>query len=307
MRGAGTRGLSSLRPLRPFHGAKLVRPLLELTREEIKNYALAHKLSWVEDSSNQVDEYARNRIRQQVLPALTGFRPDAIENIARAAANLEQEHSLLNEVAICDLVEVREMTKHPLDQSNALCFEDIRNLSKARKANLVRFWLQSLQLHSPSKRFLNQLLQAFDDTPSSTAILQEEGCQFRFYHGYMYVMPPLDEVEPIATVNWQDIDRPIDLYEEKLRVDATNKLRNLVHLQQPAAVRLVSKPHLNNPKALQGHSLNMKKWLQEIGIPPWRRQALPLLTMNQADSEVVLGPVDQHMQSDWVSLECPIN
>ncbi len=307
MRGAGSRGLSSLRALRPFHGAKLARPLLELTREQVRSYALANNLDWVEDPSNQGDEYARNRIRQNVLPALTGFRADAIENIARAAANLESENSLLNEIAICDLVDVREMPKHPLDQSYAICFQDLTRLSVARQANLLRFWLRSLQLHSPSRRFLNQLLQAFAEQPSSTAILQEEGCQFRFYQGYMYVMPPVDEVKPIEAVNWRDIEQPVGLYGEKLRVDATSKLRNLVHLRQPAAVRLVCKPQLSNPKALQGHSLNLKKWLQEIGIPPWRRQALPLLTMNQADTEVVLGPVDQHMHSDWVSLECPIN
>ena len=307
MRGAGSRGLSSLRAVRPFHGAKLVRPLLDMTREEVRQYALDHDLQWVEDPSNQQAEYSRNRIRQTVLPALQEFRADAIENIARAAANLEQENSLLNEVAIADLVNVREMPRHPLDQSHALCYEDLFGLSAARQANLVRFWLQSLQLHSPSRQFLHRLLETFSGQPSSTTILQEAGCQFRFYKGYMYVMPHLDEAQPITTIDWQDITQPIDLYEEKLRVDATSKLRQLIHSQQPSSVRLVSRPGVHNPRALQGHSLNLKKWLQEIGIPPWRRQALPLLTMNQADMDVVLGPVDQHMQSDWVSLECPLN
>ncbi|NND82456.1 MAG: tRNA lysidine(34) synthetase TilS [Gammaproteobacteria bacterium] len=307
MRGAGSRGLSSLRRTRPFQGAKIVRPMLDFSREQVKQYAIQQSLHWVEDPSNQCDEYSRNHIRQHVLPSLTGFRADAIENIARAAANLEQEHGLLNEIAISDLVNVREMPQHPLDQSHALCFADLLNLSPARQGNLVRFWLHSLQLHSPSKRFLQQLLESINGEPASTSVLQEEGCQFRFYRGYMYVMPPMTDLKPMATVNWRDIDQPIDLYEEKLRVDATQQLRELLASRQTASVRLASRPNLSNPKALQGHSLNLKKWLQEIGIPPWRRQALPILTLNQADADVVLGPVDQHMQSDWVSLECPLN
>lgn len=307
MRGAGVRGLSSLRPVRAFNGAKIVRPLLDLTRQEVKSYAQENGLPWVEDPSNQRDEYSRNHIRQHVLPTLTEFRGDAIQNIARAAANLDQENALLNEVAICDLVEVRELAKHPLDQSHAICYNDISSLSPARQSNLIRFWLRSLQLHTPSKRLLMQLLETFSSAPTSTTILQEEGCQFRFYQGFMYVMPAEQSDQPQAAIDWQNINQPIDLYNDRLRVDATSKLRNLILDRRPSQVRLAAKPHLNNPKALQGHSLNLKKWLRDIGIPPWRRQALPLLTLNHSDSDVVLGPIDQQLQSDWVLLECPLS
>jgi len=307
MRGAGSRGLSSLRSIRPFHGAKLVRPMLDLTRQQVKDYAIEHGLNWVEDPSNNSTGYSRNQIRQQLLPALTKFRPDAIQNIARAAANLESENGLLNEVAICDLVEVRELPRHPLDRSHALCYHDLANLSPARQANLLRFWLHSLQLHTPSKSLLNRLLETFTADPSSTTVLQEQGCQYRFYQGFMYVMPALEEAEAFVSIDWRNIDQPVDLYQQSIRVDATSKLRSLIQDRQPQGVRLASRQHVNNPKALQGHSLNLKKWLQEIGIPPWRRQTLPLLTINQSTADVVLGPVDQQMQSDWVSLECPLN
>jgi len=306
MRGAGSKGLSSMREICPFHQSKLVRPLLGWSQETIVNYANEHKLAWVEDPSNKLSDYSRNHIRNEVLPVLKNFRPDAVQNIARAAANLEQENELLREVAISDLVEVKEHPKHPIDQAYALCFEDVVHLSKGRQANLVRFWLNSLQLHTPSKRFMQQLLAAFEQPPVSTAVLQESGCQFRFYRGFMYVMPALQQAETFAAIDWRNIDQPIDLYQHKIRVDATSKLRELFHSNSTANLRVTARSHVTNPKALQGHSLNLKKWLQEIGIPPWRRQSLPLLTMANSDNEVVLGPVDQQMQSDWVSLECPV-
>lgn len=307
MRGAGSTGLSSLRAIRPFHGARLVRPMLCMSQEQILEYANSHRLAWVEDPSNKLSDYSRNHIRHEVLPVLSQFRNDAVQNIARAAANLEQENSLLREVAICDLVEVREHPKHPLDNSHALCFDDLSHLSPSRQANLVRFWLRSLHLHTPSQVFLQKLLQAFESPPNSTAILQEAGSQFRFYRGFMYVMPAQEEAQAFAAIDWRNVDQPVDLYQQRIRVDATSKLRELLYSHRQDHLRLAAKSHVTNPKALQGHSLNLKKWLQEMGIPPWRRQAMPLLTINKSDSDVVLGPVDQQLHSDWVLLECPVN
>jgi len=307
MRGAGSTGLSSLRPVRRFHNARLVRPLLNISQDQITNYAREKGLSWVEDPSNKLTQYSRNQIRHNVLPSLTGFRDDAIHNIARAAANLEQENSLLREVAIADLVDVREHPMHPIDCSYALCYSDIVHLSPARQANLLRFWLRSLKLHTPSKRFMARILNAIQSPPASTAVLQESGSQFRFYQGFMYVMPAITEMAPFSTINWQNVEQPLDLFHNKIRVDSTRKLRKLVSSRRDANVRLAARPEVENPKALQGHSLNLKKWLQEIGIPPWRRQALPLLTMSGRGNDVVLGPVDQQLHNDWVLLECPIS
>jgi len=304
MRGAGSTGLSSLRAKRPFFGATLVRPLLNASQAGIISYANEHQLEWVEDPSNSDNRYSRNEIRHHVLPSLESFRPDAVQNIARAAANLEQENGLLREVAISDLVEVREYSIHPLDLSHALCVDDLGHLSAGRQANLVRFWLNSLKLHSPSRRFLARLLLAISEPPASTAVLQEGGCQFRFYKGFMYVMPAKQNQQNFSSVHWQNVEKPLGLFENRLQVGSTQKLRELIFSSE-ASLRLAAKPELTNPKALQGHSLNLKKWMQEIGVPPWRRQVLPLLTMSKSESDVVIGPVDQQLHSDWVSLDAP--
>ncbi len=63
-RGTGLRGLSSIRPVREA----VIRPLLQLDREEIEAYLTGQGLSWHEDSTNGEDAYARNRIRHHILP-----------------------------------------------------------------------------------------------------------------------------------------------------------------------------------------------------------------------------------------------
>jgi len=303
MRGAGSTGLSSMRSVRPFHGSTLRRPLLNVSNDDIVNYAQQHSLSWIEDPSNQENDYSRNHIRNIIIPALNEFRSDAVQNIARSAWNLEQEHTLLREVAISDLVEVREHPKHPIDGSYAICFQDFEHLSLNRQTNLVRFWLASLHLHVPSQRLMVQLLEAFINPPTSTAVLQESGFQFRFYRGFMYVMPALEKAQSVRSVDWRNVEQPIDLVEQRVRLGSTDKLRDLCSSATLSNLRVTSRNDVNNPKALQGHSLNLKKWLQDIGIPPWRRTALPLLTIAESGNDVVLGAVDQQLQSDWVSLE----
>ena len=306
-RGAGSKGLSSMRSKRTFHGSVLHRPLINIAREELVEYAKNQGLNWIEDPSNQNNDYSRNHIRNVILPTLQDFRPDAIQNMARAAWNLEQENDLLREVAISDLVEVREHPRHYIDKSHALCFEDFQHLSLNRQANLVRFWLQSLNLHMPSQRFLAQLLEAFLQPPNSTAVLQESGIQFRFYKGFMYVMPATNDIESDMSIHWKDVEKPIDLFGKEVRVDPTSKLIEFYNSNQKSDVRLVSRNQVRNPKALQGHTLNLKKWLQDIGVPPWRRAALPILTMTSSNNDVVLGPVDQQIHNDWVMLGCHIS
>ncbi len=303
MRGAGSTGLSSLRGVRRFNGAVLARPMLTVDRDQIVAYAKSRAISWVEDPSNKDQGYSRNEIRHSIIPNLESFRSDAVANIARAAANLEEENGLLREIAICDLVDIREHPDHPIDRSRALCVDDMSHLSPARRSNLIRFWLQSLHLHTPSKRFMAELLQAIECAPSSTAVLQEGGKQFRFYRGFMYVMPAIVETQNFGIIDWSNVSQPIDIFQSKWRIGATPKLRELAQERDGAHVRLVERAQLDNPKALHGRSLNMKKWMQEMAIPPWRRQSMPLLTLKSKQEDILLGVVDQQSDNDWVSLE----
>ena len=303
LRGAGSAGLSSLRMSRRFAHSHLIRPLLDFKQSEIESIAQQRGLQWIEDPSNQQNDYSRNHIRNEILPVLNTFREDAVQNIARASANLEEENGLLREVAIADLVDVREHTLHPVDDSHALCFDDMSSLSKNRKANLLRFWLHSLNLHTPSRRLLNAVLDAFDTPPAPTAVLQEGGSQFRFYMGFLYVMPAGSEFPDFCPVDWDDPESSLQLFNSRLRVDPTPKLKDLVDKNRRARLRVVSRQNVVNPKALQGHTLNIKKWMQEAGVPPWRRQSTPLLTLEQRNSEILLAPIDQYSYNEWVCVD----
>jgi tRNA(Ile)-lysidine synthase len=83
LRGAGTAGLAGIRP---STREGIFRPLLGLTREEIRESLRARGISWREDSSNESVEFARNRIRHELLPQLTReWNPELARCLAQTA------------------------------------------------------------------------------------------------------------------------------------------------------------------------------------------------------------------------------
>jgi tRNA(Ile)-lysidine synthase len=90
---------------RALHGmaarrGRLVRPLLALTRSEVRDYLHDRGLEWREDPSNADRRFARARIRHDVLDALRDLSPAAERTIAETARQLREEGALLEEEAI---------------------------------------------------------------------------------------------------------------------------------------------------------------------------------------------------------------
>ena len=83
-RGTGVHGLAGIPPRRgPY-----VRPFLCLTRADTEAYCAALGQAFVRDATNADTAYARNRVRQQVLPALTAVNPEAVAAMGRLAGQL---------------------------------------------------------------------------------------------------------------------------------------------------------------------------------------------------------------------------
>jgi tRNA(Ile)-lysidine synthase len=82
---------------------RIVRPLLDITREQTTAYCRAHGLAWREDASNETDTYARGRVRHGLLPALRAVHPAAEANILRTAMLLREETQLLDALVDAEL------------------------------------------------------------------------------------------------------------------------------------------------------------------------------------------------------------
>jgi tRNA(Ile)-lysidine synthase len=86
------RALLGMRP----HDGSLARPLLSFTRAETTAYCEQRGLAWRDDPSNAGESYARNRVRNGLLPELAAIHPAAAANVLRTAALLRDEAELLD-------------------------------------------------------------------------------------------------------------------------------------------------------------------------------------------------------------------
>lgn len=99
LRGTGLKGISGIArcSLLPGSKASLIRPLLDFSREEIREYALSRNIRWREDSSNTDPAYKRNRIRNEVFPVLREMNPAFIQTLNADIARFAQVQEVADE------------------------------------------------------------------------------------------------------------------------------------------------------------------------------------------------------------------
>lgn len=91
----GSRALLGMAPRR----GRLVRPLLEATRDETRGYCRERGLNWRDDPTNEDPRFARSRLRHEVLPVLRALSPAAERTITETSFLLRDERQLLERVA----------------------------------------------------------------------------------------------------------------------------------------------------------------------------------------------------------------
>lgn len=95
LRGSGAKGATGIKSI----SSRYFRPILDLTRNEIEQYARENNVPYVTDSTNSDTKYTRNFIRHKVMPLLAELNPSAQQNVLRFASNIAQDDSYLDALA----------------------------------------------------------------------------------------------------------------------------------------------------------------------------------------------------------------
>ena len=94
-RGSGIRGICGIPPKRDIY----IRPLIEVTSNEVRGFLEENEIDFVIDSSNLTDDYTRNYIRHNVVPHLKKINPSVEQTIISSGSNLREDSEFLNETA----------------------------------------------------------------------------------------------------------------------------------------------------------------------------------------------------------------
>lgn len=158
LRGAGVSGLAAMQADTQRHGMRLLRPWLDVERNEllaiVQTYTLRTGWQAVQDPSNTDPHYARGALRRDLMPILNTHWPAWRQTLVRHARQAGEANEVLAEVAQGELM---QLDLKPEDQSFSLL--RWRALSPARQALVLRFWLQTQGVAMPGERRLADLLR----------------------------------------------------------------------------------------------------------------------------------------------------
>jgi len=266
LRGAGVRGLTAVHAAMDFGAGRLLRPLLDFTRADIEAEASRRRLEWLEDPSNAEPRFDRNYLRAEVLPSIRRRWPAAGRVATRLAEQMLEAESVLAEVAAADLAAVESPDRIPV----AL----LERLSVPRLNNALRHAIRALGLTLPTSAQLGELRRSLSAREDAEVLVSWPGAEARVWRRQLWLMQPLGLVD--AAVGHLDPDAPLAVAQGELRLVSAEAGIPDRWAREGLSVSYRSGGERIRPRA-GGPSRPLKQWLQEQGIVPWMRAAIPLL------------------------------
>ena len=104
-RGCGINGIGGISPIRD----NIIRPLIELSREQVETYCEKHKVEYITDSTNLSDDYTRNLIRHNVIPVLKKLNSSFISSTTQLSQFAREDNDCLNELARKELINAKTL------------------------------------------------------------------------------------------------------------------------------------------------------------------------------------------------------
>ncbi|MEQ1772729.1 MAG: tRNA lysidine(34) synthetase TilS [Burkholderiales bacterium] len=276
LRGAGVKGLAAMPRTRKEGHLHVVRPLLDVSRQEIEGYAKRRKLQWIEDESNTDTYYLRNFLRSEILPRVASRVPGYRATLTRAAANLADAAELLDDLALLD--------SRDCLRDDTLLVAGLQRLSVVRAGNLLRHFLARAEITMPDRRTLDEALRQAINAKQDARVNIDLGSHgLHRFEGALHLVRKQGTPDSGFATPWQG--------ERSLRVAALGATLTMkpgrgggIDLERlraaPVTLRLRQggerlRPDANRPRR------SVKDLFQEHGVPPWMRDRLPFLWSGQ--------------------------
>ena len=266
IRGAGPAGLSGIPQSRSLGAGSMLRPLLEISRSQIEEYASAFSLQSIEDPSNKDTTLDRNFLRHQVLPLIAERWPGYRAGIARTGEIMGAiDHSLSDRWYECSF--------------GALSL-DIDDLTSTVLHTQIRSKLVALSLQSPThdalKEFCRQCVESgADKTPS----LKMDSYSLVYWRETIQLISAASEAfEPEEVRVGEAIDRAWGrlTWEKSEKGLSPNVIVRLRPINSGEKVKFLGRPNRS-----------LRECMQEAGIAPYWRTSVPIVCRG---GEVVAVP-----------------
>lgn len=262
VRGTGLKGLGGITPAR----GNVIRPMLDITRQEVLAFLEEYAVSYVEDSTNAGKDFLRNRIRHDVMPLLKRENPRLAQDLSAMARSLRQDEVFLQSAAPCTarVSELRQL--EPAVQTRAL----VRLLSD----------FGALEPSREHIRLVRGLL--YSDNPSARVSLAG-GVVVERNYDVLRLAPDTQEPEPVV-VNCPGVTRYGDVL-IRCREGTMEKPQFDRFVICPQGQLIIRPRKSGDEMRLQGGTKSLKRIFSDRKIPASERPFVPVI----ADDKGVVG------------------
>lgn len=278
LRGAGIEGLAAFPSARPFAVGDLllVRPFIDIARDDVWRYIDQRKLAFIEDDSNDDRALLRNAVRLDVLPRLDALRPGFRAAAARSVELVAEAAEALRSVAEGDLALCQDGAPVGMLRLDALA-----TLPAARQTWVLRAWLGTHGIEAQSRaRLIDMLEQARSARSDARLLVRLGGREVRRYRGLLLLRDAESNDRDAESFRWNgESEIALPTWGGVLRFNRETDREGFDPewlAAKPIEVKARAggerfKPYAGRP------SRTLKRLYQDAGIAEFERARLPLL------------------------------
>ena len=257
---------------------QLWRPLLSCSRAHITQLAELICPNYIDDPANELENFDRVFLRQHIWPLLGARWPSMDSSMGRTATLMQDCGDILNDVLHIDWQRCVEPPNQESLNSGVISLTALAQLSTARQRVLLSRWMQGKEQYAPAFHLVEQLryqlIEARQDANPNIVWLN---WQFRRYRHQLFRLPDPLAMATDLQLSWQ-LDEMIDLpsgqwqwqqYEFGLSPELMQHTWQLKSRQGGEVLHL------------QGRigQWPLKKTLQDANLPPWQREQIHILNI----------------------------
>lgn len=270
LRGSGLTGLCGIAPIR----GRIVRPLLHVTRAQIEQYLYQEGISWVDDSSNTCEDFARNRLRHTILPLLKRENPNLLQTVSRQSELLRQDDAYLDSLA-------HELVKSAQRDGKFDC-QSLLSAPDALQRRALRLIVRRFLAQDVSMQHICDLQKLLSNPSASASLSLPHGLQAQKCYGLLrlcFQSPCVKETElqiPGQTLLAELGMKITCKITKNLQIFSNTPFHFCVKYDMIAQHGIFARPRRSGDALTLSCRKSLKKWFIERKIPVFDREKLPV-------------------------------
>lgn len=275
--GTGLKGLCGIPPVRD----NIIRPLIEIQRQQIEKYCYENNLQYMTDSSNLEKNYTRNKIRLEILPLIKNINPNFEKAVARTTKTITDDEMYLNKQT--------EIALNSIKTQNSWDVSKLINFDESLKNRVIFKILKSLTNSRIEQKHVDQIKKIIES---------QKGCAYIPGRGMVSVsggLLVLESNKSLEKSQWQYPIKPLNILTEIkttiiIKVVSSIEYENMTQSDKLHFVGVLDFDKLSSESVFRNRrpgdtfrfpsrkiSKSVKKIFNEMKIPLEQRYKIPIL------------------------------